>query len=106
MRKSQKGTASHFGASRSSTHVVKTPWGAAIPKRTRGSRRPSGSSTRKPTPDPQLWSMKYKINDPLLWPLETPTQRSDLGTESGMTAAKATFNNNAVNKAFQRGGYA
>lgn len=106
MRKSQTGTASTFGASRSTTHVVKTPWGAAIPKRTRAGGRPGGSSTRKPRPDPQLRGMSYPPNDPLQWPLEVPTQRSDLNLPSGNSAAKATFNNNAVNKAFQRGGYA
>jgi hypothetical protein len=98
---------STFGGARHGVQSVKAPWGEPIPKstRARGS-KPRGSSTRKPRPDPSLWSIAYKPNDPLAWPLENPAARADLPLISGMSQAKANFNNAAVNKAFQRGGYA
>jgi hypothetical protein len=106
MRKSQLGSRSTFGSSRTSVRSVTAPWGSPIPKRggSRGS-RPRGSSTAKPTPDPSLWSMRYKPNDPLAWPLENPQERSDLNVVSGHTQAKVDFNNAAVNHAFERAGY-
>ncbi|UOW92890.1 hypothetical protein SEA_LEOPARD_12 [Mycobacterium phage Leopard] len=97
--------ASVFGSARHGSRSVISPWGKPIPMRRKGSGRVSGSSTRKPTPDPSLWGMKYKPNDPLAWPLENPAQRSDLEFDK-TTTAKANFNNAIVNKAFQRGGYA
>lgn len=107
MRRSQKGTASTFGNSRTSVRTVLAPWGKPITRstRSRGS-TPRGSAHRRPKPDPQLRGMDYPPNDPLQWPIESPAVRGDLPKPSGMTANKATFNNTVVNKAFQRGGYA
>lgn len=108
---SRTGARSTFGNTRSSVHTVKTPWGQPIPKRSahRGRNsavRTRGSSRSKPTPDPSLRGMDYTPNDPLAWPIEVPTSTAQLNLVSGNSAAKATWNNNVVNKAFQRGGYA
>lgn len=98
--------ASVFGNSRHGTRKVQSPWGRPIPQRgsSRGS-TPRGSSTRKPTPNPALWSMSYPANKPSLWPMEEPKVRADLGG-GGPTQAVADRRNAIVNKAFQRGGYA
>ena len=95
-----------FGGARGGTRKVVSPWGRPVAKRggTRGS-SPRGSSHSKTTPDPSLKGMRYKANDPLVWPLENPAQRSDLEFDK-TTQAKADFNNRMTNQAFKRGGYA
>lgn len=100
-------------AKRGRLRSILNPWGNNVPKgsarRTNGigqspfrtKVRPSGSVS-KPTPDRSLSGMAYKPNDPNMWPIEGGKADAD----SGMTQDKADFNNSAVNKAFQRGGYA
>lgn len=107
MRKSQICSRSRFGGARLASRAVEAPWGKPIPRSTatKGS-RPSGSSVSRSRPSPQLNGMRYPINKPLAWPLENPQTRADLRKASGMTQGKADFNNNAVNHAFQRAGYA
>lgn len=116
MRKSQLGTRSRFGSPRATPRTL-NPWGKAVAKTSvgkttgtgqgsRGGRKPAGTSRARAHPDVSLKGMRYKANDPMAWPVEVPTSRSDLLLMSAMTAAKVTFNNNTTNKAYQRGGYA
>lgn len=117
MKKSMTGTKSSWGAVRATPRRTLLPWGKPVPKRTVGAttgsgqgrnmgRKPAGSSVAKPTADKSLWGMQYKLNDPLGWPVESPASRSDLILASGMSQDKADFANAALNKAYQRGGYA
>lgn len=100
------------GAVGAGARRVLSPWGNSVPAaKGRGTnavgatvtkaRKPRGSSTRKPRPDPSLWSIKYPKNDPLAWPIEGGVT----GSISGMTQAKADFNNDVVNDAYTRAGY-
>ena len=111
------GKRSTWGAAKAGVSRVLAPWGKPLPKTTARrtnaagqsvakTKRPSGSSMRRPTPDASLRGMNYPKNDPLQWPLESPSVRSDLNKPSGMDQDKADFNNDAVNRAYQRGGYA
>jgi hypothetical protein len=99
----QTGTPSRFGgAAGGAARRVLNPWGNPVPKlgrrTTAGGRR---GAVRKPVPDPSLWSIDYPKNDPLQWPIEGGKHPSP----SGMTQAKADFNNRAVNKEYKRAGY-
>jgi hypothetical protein len=99
----QTGTPSRFGgAAGGAVRRVLNPWGNNVPKlgRTSGVRK-GGGAVRRPKPDPQVWSMKYPANDPLQWPIVGGKH----GSPSGMTQAKANFNNGAVNRAYKRAGY-
>lgn len=112
-RGSATGRSSRFGgAVGGSARRVLNPWGNLVPA-AKGRRanavgatiargRPRGSGVRRPTPDASLWGMRYPVNDPNAWPIEGTKS----GPTSGMTQAKADFNNAVVNKAFQRAGYA
>ena len=92
---------------------ILNPWGNNVPQGTarkanavgdtpfRSKVRNAGA-VRRPTADRSLFGMDYKRNDPNHWPLEGGKADAD----SGMTQAKADFNNSAVNHAFKRGGYA
>lgn len=111
---SASGKPSRFGGAKSGRlRSILNPWGNNVPKGTarrtngvgqspfRTRVRPTGTR-QKPTPDRSLFGMKYKPNDPNAWPIEGGKADAD----SGMNQDKADFNNDAVNKAFQRGGYA
>lgn len=112
--KKQTGSSSRFGgAAGGSARRVLNPWGNTVPAakgrranavgQTVGRGRQRGvSGVRKPTPDSSLWSIDYPKNDPLQWPIQGGKRKSP----SGMTQAKANWNNAIVNKAYQRGGYA
>jgi hypothetical protein len=114
------GKPSSWGGSRAKGRTL-VPWGNNYPMGSaRGanalgatpfrSKVRSSGAVRKPTPDPSLWGMTYKPNDPVLWPVlpdvnASPPRRGG-GPNSGMNQAKADFNNAVVNHAFQRAGYA
>lgn len=86
------------------------PWGNSVPQGsarkanpsgvTPGSarNRGSGSSTRRATPASDLFSMAYKANDPVAWPIEGGKR----GSISAMSQTKADFHNAAVNHAYLR----
>lgn len=81
---------------------VLNPWGNNVPKMGRGitlGRKAHGVS--RPKADSSLWSIDYPKNDPLQWPV----QGGKRGSPSGMTQAKANFNNRATNQAYKRAGY-
>lgn len=111
--RSQTGKASAFGGARTRGTRSLAPWGTISGQKTARGANASGvtrSTVRSPgrnlirlsTPALSERSMSYPTNDPLAWPVEGGNFTVPL---SGMTQAKADFNNNAVNFAYQRAGY-
>jgi len=116
----QTGATSRFGnAAGGTTRTVRNPWGNVAPQATATGTTPQGntrsravlrgSAIRRPTPDPQLWGMSYRANDPVAWPqvklVGGVIVPDKAGPASGMTAAKATRNNAIVEHAYTRAGY-
>ena len=110
--KKGKGTGSpntkSIGASARKWGSTLNPWGKNIPMRgiakTFGS--PSGSSMKKPHPDPSLKGMDYPANDPLLWPVEIDKiNHTKAPPTSGISPAVINKNNLAVEQAYHRAGY-
>lgn len=94
------GTPSNFGRNARSGRSILNPWGSnfAKPKAPSKLQKFGGSARRQATPDSSLYSMAYKTNDPLAWPIEGGRR----GSISGMTQAKVDWNNAVVNHAFER----
>lgn len=120
MKKSQIGTPSKRNyTGKKVAKKVLNPWGSIFPQKSVGhtngigqSRRSgrntvSGSSVRKPMPDPSLRGMQYPANKPYAWPVVPDVaQPLENGHTSGLTSDVIDANNSAVNNAYKRGGYA
>jgi hypothetical protein len=98
-----------IGASARKYANTLNPWGGpnipkgAVPKSVGN---PSGSSMRKPTPDPQLRGMDYPANDPLLWPVEIDkVNHTRQPSSSGISSTVINKNNTAVEQAYTRAKY-
>lgn len=103
--KKQTGTPSKFGQRKSRKLI--NPWGKNVPmKFKRKSVVGRGQSTRKSTPDSQLFGMQYPKNKPSQWPVEIDfVNHTTQPSLSGYTSDVADTNNTAVNHAFKRAGY-
>jgi hypothetical protein len=97
-----------IGASAKKWANTLNPWGGPnIPKTPVNRLAPSGSSMRKPIPDPSLKGMDYPPNDPLLWPVVPNWDGSYTRqpSASGINSAVIAKNNSAVEEAYHRAGY-
>ena len=96
-----------IGAGNKKVNASLNPWGGPnIPKMPLGRPAPSGSSMRKPIPDPSLKGMDYPPNDPLLWPVVPDfVNYTRPPSQSGINSAVIAKNNSAVEEAYHRAGY-
>jgi hypothetical protein len=99
-----------LGASGKKPSKTLNPWGGpnipkgSVPKGT-NSAGPA-SSMAKPTPDPQIYGMDYKPNDPLYWPVElSALNYIRQPSTSGVNANVIAKNNAAVEHAYTRDHY-
>jgi hypothetical protein len=119
-RKSQLGTKNTKGVGAALRKARKTinPWGPILPNRRVGKTnglgqsvtsrvgRVRGSATRKPTPAKELYSMPYKPNDPLAWPVEVDTvNHTRQPSESGITSSVIANVNSSIEQAYHRAKY-
>jgi hypothetical protein len=98
-----------IGASGQKFGKTLNPWGGPnIPKGQvpKGTNSASGSSTSKPTPDPQLFGMDYDGRDPLQWPVVLDlVNHVRQPSISGITPNVINKVNAAVEHAYTRDGY-
>jgi hypothetical protein len=94
------------------------PWGPNIPvrrvghtndlgqSRTARGNTAYGSSTKKPTPAPELKGMQYTKNDPTQWPVEPDYVNHTRAPDPyGITSTVVTNVNKAVEDAYTRAKY-
>lgn len=117
----QTGTPSRYGAAQAGvSRNLLNPWGNIASTRsamftTPQGNNPSravlrGSAVQQPTPDSSLWSVPYRANDPVQWPLMVDDGHGGLvgtksGPTSGMTTEKVNWNNSVVENAYTRAKY-
>lgn len=106
-----------IGASLKKFAKTVNPWGPNVPNKrigltnaigqSMGTRANAtyGSATKKPTPAPELRSMQYPKNDPLMWPIEPDAGHTHPPSQSGITAQVRTNVNKSVEDAYTRDGY-
>lgn len=110
LRKSQLGgiNKKNFTGKRAKkSRVTLNPWGGPnLPWRKSKTSKPSGSSRKPATPDPQERGMQYEANKPYQWPVEPDLDNHTLPPSlSGLNSTTIASNNAAVEHAYTRAGY-
>jgi len=117
----QTGTPSRYGSAQGGvSRNLLNPWGNIATTRSAMRTTPQGnnpskaalrgSAVQQPTPDSSLWSVPYRANDPVQWPLMVDDGKGGLvgtksGPNSGMTPEKVAWNNQVVENAYTRAKY-